>query len=163
MKHDVPMILALHGLVRAILTNHSIEDGYLIICKSLFPSFIFRTTTYVQGTDSVDLQSICDAIYRLDESELSYASCYSACMVAQIVAMTYGIPAEIIVGIKKQDKKLLGHAWLEYAANGRTQIVNPRGADPRDFTEIKRLTPETTIQTWMKERAILDNAPTVYA
>lgn len=163
MKPDSPILLPLHSLVRAILQQNSVEHGYLIICKSVFPSFVLRTDSIKGEIEPTDLQKICDYLYLLDEQELSYTSCYSACIAAQIVAMTYGIPTEIIIGIRKQDKKIVGHAWLEYTLDRQTKIANPGDADPRDFTEVKRLCPETTVQTWMKQRAILDNDVAVHA
>lgn len=163
MKPESQMLLSLHSLVRAILKEHSIENGYLIICKAMFPSFTLSTHRFRDEIHISDLQRICDDIYLLDKQELSYASCYSACIVAQVVAMSYGTPTEIVVGIKKQDKKIIGHAWLEWTRGQQTQIANPGDVNPRDFTEIKRLAPEPAIQTWMKQRAILDNAPAVHA
>jgi len=157
------MLLSLHSLVRAILKEHSIEHGYLIICKSMFPSFTLNAPRLRDEIDIRYLQRICDDIYLLDKQELSYTSCYSACIVAQVVAMSYGLATEIVVGIKKQDKKIIGHAWLEHTLGRQTQIANPGDVNSHDFTEIKRLTPEPAIQTWMKQRAILDNAAKIHA
>ena len=136
-----------------------VDEAYLFICKAIFPGAVLGQLAPSPGSvDHRYLKSVCDFIYELDEKEWSYASCYSACIAAHIIAMSCGIPSEIAIGVKRQDKKITGHAWLEIKDSDETHIVNPGRAHIGDFQVIKRLKPETTIESWMKNRATLDAA-----
>ena len=158
MSNNTSVILALHGLVRAVLTQNSMEHGYLIICKSIYPSLVYKTNISKYALGQRELQEICDHIYSFDKEEVSYASCYSACISAQLIAMAHKVPSEIIIGMKKQDKKITGHAWLECEISRQREIINPGNIDITDFHETKRLNPEITIKNWMSQREILDTA-----
>ncbi len=67
-----------------------------------------------------------------------------------------GIDSEIVIGVKKQDAKMVGHAWVELNESNRKKIVTPGRIAIENFKIIKRLHPEHAIQSWMEKRATLD-------
>jgi hypothetical protein len=156
MTHEESLLIALHSLVRSVLTGNSIEHGYLIVCKALFPGYVLQRRRHTSSADIAKLERICKDIYHLDDIEVSSASCYSACVTAQAFCLSIGVESEIVIGITKQDEKLVGHAWLECELRGRTKIITPGSIDTTIFTETKRLNPEETVTKWMTERATLD-------
>ncbi|HVW52266.1 MAG TPA: lasso peptide biosynthesis protein [Trinickia sp.] len=160
MKYEQSLLLVVHSLVRAILISNPIDPGYLMICKAVFPGYVLQPRQRWSSTAIVQLERICDDIYRLDGRELSYASCYSACITAQAIGLIKGIRSEIVLGVKKQDEKLVGHAWLECNAEREVKIITPGKIATTEFTEIKRLNPEKVVQNWITNRATLDTDTT---
>lgn len=155
-QYEQSLLLVVHSLVRSILISNPIDQGYLMICKAVFPGYALQPCQKCSPTAVIDFARVCDDIYRLDERELSYASCYSACITAQAIGLINGFRSELVLGVKKQDEKLIGHAWLECNAGGEVKLITPGKIDTTVFTAIKRLDPEKTIQNWMTNRATLD-------
>jgi len=159
MRNEQPLIFALHGLIRSVLMERPVDEAYLFICKAIFPGAVLGQLAPPSGSiDHRYLKRVCDFIYELDKKEWSYTSCYSASITAHIIAFSCDIPSEIAIGVKRQDKKITGHAWLEVEGADETHIINPGHANVGDFQVIKRLKPEATIESWMKNRATLDAA-----
>ncbi|WP_181321788.1 lasso peptide biosynthesis protein [Trinickia symbiotica] len=159
MNSEQRHILLLHGLVRALLLERAIDDAYLTICKNVFPGAVLGNFPASPKTiDHHYLTRICDFIYELDGKEWSYASCYSASIVVQLISLVFGVDSEIIIGVKKQDQKMIGHAWVELSGVNRKQIITPGRIGINEFKVIKRLRPENAIQSWMEKRATLDAA-----
>jgi Transglutaminase-like superfamily len=160
MSNEQRLIFLLHGAIRALLVDRPVDEAYLAICKSIFPGTVLGEFTAPFGKgDHRYLTDICDYIYALDDNELSYASCYSASIAVQLIALAGGIDSEIVVGVKKQDRKMVGHAWVETVGFQPKRIISPGRIGISDFKVVKRLHPEKAIQSWMeKKRAILDAA-----
>jgi hypothetical protein len=157
-SNDRHLIFLLHGLIRAHLLARPVDEAYLAICKSVYPGAVFGNfSSLMRSRDHRYLNDICDYIYELDRNESSYASCYSASIAVQLVAITCGIDSEIAIGVKKQDKKIIGHAWVETRGFQPKKIITPGRTCIDGFKIVKHLHPETSIQAWMeKKRAALD-------
>lgn len=151
MKNDGTYIFLVHSLVRAILLGQSIDDAYLGIFKSIFPGAIrgeFASDAGCIGRSY--LQEVCDTIYRADLLEIGGASCYSASIVVQVLAFLHGIPSEMVIGVKRQDGKIAGHAWVELCRDGsRREIINPGRMDLNDYCALTRMNPETAVAGWV--------------
>ena len=151
MKSESAYIFLTHSLVRAFLLGHSISDAYLYIFKSVFPAAIrgeFSDTS--DHIDQTYLQEVCDSIYQSDLLEVGTASCYSASIVVQSLAFLHGIPSDMVIGVKKQDEKIVGHAWVELARKGsRLEIVNPGRIDLSEYRALTRMNPETAVAEWV--------------
>lgn len=157
MNNEHQHILLLHALVRALILDRPIDDAYLAICKNVFPGTVFGSfANSAKGVNHSYLVSACDFIYELDHKEWSYASCYSASIVIHLMSFVSGIDSEIVIGVKKQDAKMVGHAWVELNESNRKKIVTPGRIAIENFKIIKRLHPEHAIQSWMEKRATLD-------
>lgn len=159
MNDEQRLIFLLHSLVRALLLERSIDDAYLAICKNVFPGTVLgKFPVSPEKIDHRYLMRVCDYIYELDDNEWSYASCYSASIVIQLMSLSFGFDSEIVIGVKKQDRKMIGHAWVEMSGSIQKQIITPGRIGIKDFKVVKRLHPETAIQSWMEKRATLDAA-----
>ncbi|MEA3122153.1 MAG: hypothetical protein QOH33_1714, partial [Paraburkholderia sp.] len=153
------LIFLMHGMIRMLLIERPIDEAYLAICKSVFPGAALGRFAPPRDKNHRDyLTGICDYIYELDDNEYSYATCYSASIAVQLVALACGIETEVVIAVKKQDRKLVGHAWVEIIGSHSKQIVAPGQTCIDGFKVIKRLHPEKAIQAWMEKRAILDAA-----
>lgn len=159
MNNEQRLIFLLHGLVRSALASRPVDEAYLAVCKSVFPGVVLGQSGIAAAKVKPDyLPAICDFIYELDDKEVSYASCYSASIVIQLIALAHGIDSEIVIGIKRQDEKIVGHAWVETIGIRPKQIITPGRSPIDDFKVVKRLHPEKSIQSWIKRHAILDAA-----
>ncbi|HTI19155.1 MAG TPA: lasso peptide biosynthesis protein [Trinickia sp.] len=158
MNNERRLIFLLHSVIRALLLERSVDDAYLAICKTVMPGIVMGQFTRSTKIDSHYLQTVCDFIYQMDNQEWSYASCYSASIVAQLIASANNIDSDIIIGIKKQDGKISGHAWVQIRSVHPKQIISPGRVSVDDLKVIKRLHPEKALQSWMQKRAILDAA-----
>jgi Transglutaminase-like superfamily len=159
MSNEQRLIFLMHGMIRMFLIERPVDEAYLAICKSVFPGAVLGKFTAPRDKSHLDyLTKICNYIYELDDNEYSYASCYSASIAIQLIALANGIDSEIVIGVKKQDRKLVGHAWVEIIGSHSKQIVTPGQTCIDGFKVVKRLHPEKAIQAWMEKRAILDSA-----
>ncbi|WP_036771160.1 lasso peptide biosynthesis B2 protein [Photorhabdus australis] len=150
MKSNNAYIFLIHSLVRAILLEKPIKDAYLSIFKSIYPCTVRRN--FFDAKKHIDhsyFQEICDFIYQADSSEITSASCYSASIVVQLLASLHGIPSDMVIGIKKQDEKIVGHAWIELCSDKfKTKIVNPGHVDLSGYSLLQRMSPDTAISEW---------------
>jgi hypothetical protein len=104
MSNEQRLIFLMHGMIRMFLLERPVDEAYLAICKSIFPGAVLREFTTPRNKNHQDyLTKICDYIYELDDNEYSYASCYSASIAVQLVALAGGIDSEVVIGVKKQD------------------------------------------------------------
>jgi hypothetical protein len=159
MTNEQRLIFVMHGMIRMFLIERPVDEAYLAICKSIFPGAALGKFSTPRNKNQRDyLTKICDYICELDDNEYSYASCYSTSIAVQMIALASGIDSEVVVGVKKQDRKLVGHAWVEIIESCSLQIVTPGRTCIDGFRVIKRLHPERAIQAWMEKRAILDAA-----
>ncbi|MCY1212154.1 Transglutaminase-like superfamily protein [compost metagenome] len=151
MKNDGAYVFLAHSLVRAMLLSQPISDAYLGIFKSIFPGAVRGEFAGAVGhIDRSNLQEVCDFIYRPDLLEIGGASCYSASIVVQALAFLHGIPSDMVIGVKRQDEKIVGHAWVELCREGsRPEIVNPGGTDLNDYRALTRMNPETAVTGWV--------------
>ncbi|SDV47381.1 lasso peptide biosynthesis protein [Chitinasiproducens palmae] len=150
MKSDDTHLFIVHGVVRAILLDRPVKDAYLAIFKSVFPGAVLgRFGCLSRRTAPLHLQRVCDSLYRIDNVGTACASCYSATIVAQLLAFASSLPSEMVVGVKKQDGKIVGHAWLELGM-GMTvpAIVNPGQVDLAEYRPMSRMAPERAIAAW---------------
>jgi hypothetical protein len=86
-----------------MLLSQSINDAYLGIFKSIFPSAV--RGDFANATDHVNqsyLQEVCDSIFQADLLEIGSASCYSASIDVQSLAFLHGIPSDMVIGIKRE-------------------------------------------------------------
>ena len=149
MKNENSYIFLAHGLTRAILRSQPIGESYLNIFKTIFPVAILDPYDSSLNIDQQYLQMVCDTIYEFDAFEVGGASCYSACIVAQALAFLHGISSEMVIGICKQDEKIVGHAWIELVGNQHKRtIINPGRLNLREFREFSRLNPERVVAEW---------------
>lgn len=151
MKNEHTYIFLAHSLVRAMLLSHPIGDAYLGIFKSIFPGAAkgeFAGTS--SPIDQNNLQKVCDFIYQADLLEIGGASCYSASIVVQALAFLHGIQSDIVIGVKRQDEKIVGHAWVELHREGVCpEIVNPGYANLNDYRALTRMNPEMAVAEWV--------------
>jgi hypothetical protein len=136
-----------------MLLNQPVNEAYLAIFKSIFPCAVrgdFSASS--QRIDRRYLQGICDYIYEMDEKESSYASCYSASVVAQVIAFSHGLASEMVLGVKKQDEKIVGHAWIEIIGQPTGHTISPGSVRIDDFQVLRRYNPEEIIRSWVEEK-----------
>lgn len=153
MRNERMLVFLLHSVVRAMLLEHPVNEAYLLIFKSIFPCAVrgdFVSST--QRTDQHYLQGICDYIYEMDERESGNASCYSASVVAQIIAYSRGLETEMILGVKKEDERVVGHAWIEMTGQPAGHAISPGRVRVDDFRILKRYNPEEVIRSWVEEK-----------
>lgn len=149
MNNEQCLIDLLHCTVRNILINQSVSDPYLSIIKAVYPSSLFSEVK-TKPINNHYLQSICNYIYDINNEQVNYSSCYSASIVVQIIAMAHGVSSEIVIGIKKQDMKVLGHAWVEVNTRGGLFVANPGYINIKDFKPIRKLNPNNVLHNWME-------------
>ncbi|RQZ41213.1 MULTISPECIES: lasso peptide biosynthesis B2 protein [unclassified Burkholderia] len=151
MKNDGAYIFLTHSLVRAMLLGRPVSDAYLGIFKSIFPGAVRgRYAGAVGRIDQPYLQEVCDSIYQADLLEMGGASCYSASIVVQALAFLHGIPSDLVIGVKRQDEKVVGHAWIELCRTGSVpEIVNPGRMDLNEYRALTRMNPETAVTGWV--------------
>ncbi len=150
MKNEIAYIHLAHNFVRAMLLCQPVDSAYLRIFKSIFPGAI--RGEFARSSHRVDrsyLQGICDCIYLTDMHETDRASCYSACIVVQAFAFLHGIRSDMVLGVRKQDEKLIGHAWLELHTDSPSpDIVNPGEIGLHEYRVLTRMNPEAAITQW---------------
>lgn len=157
-RDEERLVFLLHALIRTLLVERPVEEAYLGICKSVLPGLVLGEFGEPGSHPAVRemaslryLTRICDYIYALDDKEWSYASCYSASIAVQLIALARGVPARIAIGVKKQDAKMVGHAWVELGDAPTAAVINPGRVCVDDFKVVKRLDAETALQLWMRK------------
>jgi len=150
MKNEGLYLFLTHSLVRAMLLGQPKNDAYLSIFKSIFPGAVKgEFASKLSHVNRFYLQEVCDSIYQTDLLEIGSASCYSASIVVQSVAFLHGISSEMVIGIKKQDEKVVGHAWVELCSEeSGSEIINPGRMDLNEYRVLNRINPETIVSEW---------------
>jgi hypothetical protein len=129
--------------------RQSTNEAYLSIFKYIFPISL-RRRFLCYDIDREYLQGVCNTIYRDDLLELGGASCYSASIVAQSLAYIHNIPSNMVIGIKKEDSKIIGHAWVELIKkHSKNEIISPGSIDISEYKVLHRINPENAVIEWI--------------
>lgn len=148
MRDEHVFAILLHSIIRTMLLRQPIDEAYAEIFKSTYPCGVFGK--FSRTIDREYLQKICDLIYSTDKREVNQASCYSASLVAQLVAFAHGIATEMAFGIRKQDEKVVGHAWLEIKKGAAILTINPGNENLNHYSVIKRLNPLYIVEKYVE-------------
>src|SRR5947209_8304588 len=106
----------LHNVVRSLVTELGFEASYRLLALQLFGLHENPNRQGFEQLSAKDLQEIADWLYRLDEEERIVASCYSVSLTLDLMAYSQGENPVLVMGLKKVDEKLLGHAWLQLSS-----------------------------------------------
>jgi hypothetical protein len=147
MKYDRVYIALIHAMVKNLLMAYPVEEAHARIFRHLFPYTVWEKFERKAGESCERaLQRVCDVVYELDEAEAGRASCYSASLVAQALAYLWRQPVELVIGLRRSDQKIFGHAWLEIAGgDGVVRVVSPGRVPVGAYRVSKRLAPEDLI------------------
>lgn len=140
-----PYAAVLHTLVRCLVLQYGFERAYHLIAVQLFPLF---ESAHRRGAASVrpaQLVALGDYLYTLDDQESLTTSCLSIAIATQAVLFSVGQEADLLIGVKKQDRKLLGHAWV-CLPDG--QVIDP-GIQGRGLTLLHRFTMRAEVEKWV--------------
>ena len=153
MHPDRTVLALLHCVVRAVLLDTRqgrTGDPYLALVRAVYPYAVFGGAR--PPPDGEALQAACDTICRLDDGGTGLVSCYSASMVVQLLAMAHGLSSEMLIGVRKQDQRLSGHAWVEVRLRNGICCINPGRLELSRYRILRRRAPEAELLQWMKAR-----------
>lgn len=139
--------VALHQCVRIMLLESDFQDAYHRLVVNFFPLFeSARRNPFAYKIE--ELHRFGRQLYELDEQDHLTTSCVSLSITYQLLLLTCGVKADVVIGYKKVDEKLFSHAWVE--------LENERKLDPQnelgELVELHRLTLQDEIEKWVKRQ-----------
>jgi hypothetical protein len=146
LTHDLKTYgTTLHAMVRCLLLHHGFDRAYAMIAVQMFPLFESASRRRVAPLHRNQLDDLGRYLYDLDEQESLTTSCLSIAIVTQTLLFSCGHEAELIIGVRKQDAKLLGHAWV--------QLVDGQVIDPNDLRRgmvvLQRFSMRAQVEQWV--------------
>ena len=144
MSVDQRPLMLLHAVVRGMLLTGGLEQGYGLIFRSILP---FVSNCGQKPAMTVrDLQRLAARLYRGDKEMAFTSSCLSISVLIQMLSFWCGIPAELRIGLRKEDGKLLGHAWVVCEMDGRQVTISTGATEPAAYRVTRTFEP--THRSW---------------
>jgi hypothetical protein len=131
-------------MVRCLLLQHGFERAYAMIAVQMFPLFESASRRRVAPIRRQQLSELGLYLYELDDQESLTTSCLSIAIMIQALLFSCGQEAELIIGVRKQDAKLLGHAWVQL---GDGQVIDPNDLR-RNMVVLQRFSMRTQVERW---------------
>ena len=143
------MALSTHELIRNDCIELSIEKAFEKIA-----SLAFCNREGVEGFFPLikinELKQICKFLYYADQKGWIVSSCYSISLTLFYFGTVFGHKMEIIMGVRKIDERLVGHAWVKC---DNEKILNPGNFDIDSLSIIKTLSLKDGLESWLQKCA----------
>ena len=135
----------LHNVVRSMILELGFEPSYRILALQHFHLHENPDRRGFERLSAKDMRQVADWLYRLDAEERVVASCYSVSLTLQLMAYAQGDNPEMVIGLKKADEKLLGHAWLKLRSG---EVINPGNESLENMAVMRRLVMVDVVNQW---------------
>lgn len=146
---------ALHAIIRDLLPKGTIDSVRTNIFSVLYPTrhwlFEMRPANSPDLAPS-DISLMCSYLEHLEKNEKTTSSCSSITLTAEALAYAGNLESKLLIGLRKDDFKLLGHAWLEIIVDGKMHLINPNDQPVHEFTPIVTEGADGLLLKWTNEQ-----------
>lgn len=136
----------LHAVIRAMLLQHGFAKTYHTISVQMFPLYESARRRRAPSIGVAQLNQLGQYLYQMDDQDSLTTSCLSIAIMTQAILFSSGEDSDLLIGIQKQDHKLLGHAWV--------RLQNGQDIDPdnmrRGKTILHTLSMYAQVQQWVR-------------
>jgi hypothetical protein len=139
-------LIALHEIIRNECMHSKVKDIFTRLCTK---SFCLSEGIKGLRSKSMDYRffiRIAQKLYEMDKEERLVSSCYSIALTIFYIANILDLSPFFVVGIRKRDGKLQGHAWIEFP-NG--QIINPGNEDIKGMSISHKWSLKEGLDPWL--------------
>jgi hypothetical protein len=140
----------LHGVVRTLIVELGFEASIRTLALSHYHLHENPNRSGFRKMSPRQLQDTADWLYRLDQEERIVASCYSVALTVDLLAFSQGESPALLLGLRKLDEHLLGHAWLQMPSG---RIINPGRQSLENMVIMKRLVMADMVNQWAREES----------